>query len=146
MIIITDANIIISGILNPYGIIASLLIQDHPGVDFAAPEFAITEIRLHQKRICSRFKIKPAEFEILLDRFLTNITLFSNEAVNKKIYNEAEKLTSVVDSDDTWHVAFAIALDALLWTADLKLHYALRKQDFYKTIITQEFASILRGL
>ena len=146
MIIITDANIILSGIINPYGIIASLLIQEHPGIDFMAPEFALTEIRLHKKRICVKQKINPAEFDILLDKFLGNITLFSNDSVTEEIYNKAEKFTSAVDANDTWYIAFAIALDGILWTGDLKLHYALRKKHFFKSIVTAEFNSILKGL
>ena len=146
MIIIIDANIILSGIINPYGIIASLLIQEHPGIDFVTPEFTLTEIRLHKKRICTKQKIQAAEFDILLDKFLANIALFSNDSVTKEIYRQAEEITSLIDTNDTWYIAFAIALDGILWTGDLKLHYALRKQQFYKSIITAEFNSILKGL
>ncbi|HOZ78304.1 MAG TPA: PIN domain-containing protein [Ferruginibacter sp.] len=146
MIIITDANIILSGIINPYGIIASLLIQEHPGINFMTPEYALSEINLHKKRICTKQKIKPVEFDILLDKFLTNITLAGNDTVTEDIYRQAEEITSPIDTNDTWYIAFCIALDALLWTGDLKLHYALRKQQFYKSIITAEFNSILKGI
>ncbi len=145
MIIITDANIIISGIINPFGIIASLLIQEHPGVEFMAPEFVITEIKLHKKRICTKQKISSQQFDILLDKFLSIITLFNNDTVNEQIFREAEKITSVIDTNDAWYVAFAIALDGILWTGDLKLHYALRKQRFLKVLLLLNLTQFLKA-
>jgi predicted nucleic acid-binding protein len=67
--------------------------------------------------------------------------------VTHKIYTEAARLTDIIDTkNDTWYISFAIAFDGLLWTGDLRLHKALRKQGLYHTITTQEFSAILKGL
>ena len=146
MTIVVDANIILSGIINPYSLIGVLLIEENPSIEFITPAFALTEIKLHKERICKKSKINPLVFDILLEKSLTNITVFGNKDVTDEIYREAEKLTQIIDTKDTWYIAFAIALNGFLWTGDLKLNRGLRKQACYLTISTQEFSALLKGI
>ena len=81
-----------------------------------------------------------------MEKFLTNIAVFGNDDLTVEIYRKAEKLTQSIDINDTWYIAFAIALNGFLWTGDLKLNRGLRKQGCYLTITTQEFSSILKGI
>jgi predicted nucleic acid-binding protein len=146
MTIVVDANIIISGIINPYSLIGVLLIEDNPSIEFVIPEFALIEIQSHKERICKKLNINSKVFEILLDKFLLNITVFGHDDVTEEIYHKAEKLTQIIDTNDTWYIAFAIALNGFLWTGDLKLNRGLRKKACYLTITTQEFSAILKGI
>ena len=84
MTIVVDANIILSGIINPYSLIGVLLIEEIPSVDFITPAFALTEIKLPKERICTKSKISPQVFDILLEKFLTNITVFGNEVLRMR--------------------------------------------------------------
>ena len=146
MTIVVDANIILSGIINPYSLIGKLLIEENPSIEFIIPAFALTEIQSHKVRICTKSKINPNVFDILLEKFLTNIAVFGNDDVTVEIYRKAEKLTQLIDTNDTWYIAFAIALNGFLWTGDLKLNRGLRRLGCYLTITTQEFSSILKGI
>ena len=114
MIIIVDANILISGIINPHGTIKSLLLNTNNSIELIVPEFAIIEIGLHKNKICSAASITPEIFDNLLRHYLKNITQFSHEAIKLGDYDKAEKIVAPFDSNDAWYIAFSISMDAIL--------------------------------
>ena len=146
MIIIVDANILISGIINPHGTIKSLLLNNNNSIELIIPEFAIIELRLHKNKICKTASIAPEIFDSLLIRYLKNITQFSHETISLGDYYKAEKITASLDSNDTWYIALSLSIDAVLWTGDLKLYKGLRRAGFYNIITTTEFVQIIKGI
>jgi predicted nucleic acid-binding protein len=146
MIIIVDANILISGIINPYGSIPELLLLQSPQIDFIVPEYAIEEINLHKIRVCKETRTTVPLFEQSLDTILSNVLRFSSDAISHTDIAKAEEITISIDSKDVWYIAFAIAFDAILWTGDLKLYKGLRRKGFYNIITTTELKRIIKGL
>ena len=146
MTIIIDANILISGIINPYGQITKLIYFKPPEIDFVIPEYALEEIARYKLRICKETKTTSLQFEQIFDALLVNILRFSTDSISQSDIQAAEKLVLSIDAKDVWYVAFAISLDALLWTGDLKLYRGLRRKDFNQIIITKEMEDIIKGL
>jgi predicted nucleic acid-binding protein len=146
MTIIIDANILISGIIKPYGQITKLIYFKRPEIDFVIPEYALEEIARHKVRICKETKTTSLQFEQIFDALLVNILRFSTDSISQSDIQAAEKLVLSIDTKDIWYVAFAISLDALLWTGDLKLYRGLRRKDFNQIIITKEMEDIIKGL
>jgi predicted nucleic acid-binding protein len=145
MTIIVDANILISGIINPRGIIPALILEN-PWIEFVTPEYAIEEINLHKLRICKATKIPVPTFEASLSKILSHVLSFSGDGVSEADILQAEKITAAIDRKDIWYIAFAIAFDAMLWTGDLKLYRGLRRQGFNNIIITSELKEIIQGM
>lgn len=146
MTLIIDSNILISAALNAeselYKLITTLFLK----IDFVTPEFSLLEIKLHKKRICKNAKLETKEFDINLTNLLSNIILLPDEEVSDQEIQKAESFTKAVDLKDTIFVAFSLALDALIWTGDLKLYKALRKKGFRNIITTTDLKSILKGI
>lgn len=146
MIVIVDANIVITGIINPYGPIPLLISLYNSTIDFVIPEYAIEEINLHKQKICKLTNTFSTLFEKLKNDILSKTLLFSSDAVNHEDIEKAKQLISSIDIKDMGYVAFAIALDALLWTNDLKLYRGLRRKGFRCIVITKELKEIIKGL
>jgi predicted nucleic acid-binding protein len=145
MIIVVDANIIISGIINPYGPIPKILLQKTK-IDFIVPGYALEEIELHKQRICQETNNPVFVFEQLLDKLLAQCLVFSAESISLAHTEKARKLTLSIDAKDTLYIAFCLALDALLWTGDLKLYKGLRKKGFNSIVTTSELKEIIKGI
>ncbi len=146
MTIIADANIILSAIISPSGPISKLIFTNCHIVDFVLPEYAIEEIELHKSRICTVTNTSPADFDKIKDLLLPKFIVFSAELIDKTTLNKAIILTKDIDEKDALYIAFSLALDALLWTADKKLMKAVRRKKYYKIVTTPELKNILKGL
>ena len=145
MIVVVDANIIISGIINPYGPIPEILLQNSR-LDFIVPDYALKEIALHKLRICKETKTTVPVFDKLQEKLLSGILVFSADTINVADIEKAGKLTLSIDSKDTLYIAFCIGLDAMLWTGDLKLYKGLRRKGFRNIITTSELKDIIKGI
>ena len=146
MIVIADANIVISAIINPQGKIATLLSAGSSSIEFIIPQFTLSEIKKHKERICAKGKISAAIFDKLLNNLLSNILIINDEEILLEHIDKALLLTKYIDTNDTLYIALSIGLDVLMWTGDLKLHHAMRRQKFLHTITTNELESIIKGL
>lgn len=146
MTVVVDANIIISGIINPYATISELILLEHPNLDFVTPEYAIEEIVSHKIKICKEAKVSASRFDETLDNFLSCILCFAVDMVSDLHVQQATNLVSSIDEKDIWYVAFALALDAMLWTGDLKLYRGLRRKRFSNVVTTKEMNQIIKGL
>jgi predicted nucleic acid-binding protein len=145
MIIVVDANIIISGIINPYGPIPKLLLQT-TNIDFIVPGLALEEINLHKARVCKETKTPVHLFDELLEKLMRRILVFSADSIGVSHVEKAAKLTISVDAKDTLYIAFCFALDASLWTGDLKLYRGLRRKGFNSIITTAELRQLIKGM
>lgn len=146
MIVVVDANIVISAIINPQGIIPFLLFNASDKIDFVVPQFIMEEIELHQTKIIKAAKITKPIFQSLFTAIKENLLIFSDDLIDEESLDKAIALTKNIDEKDTIYVAFAIALDALFWTGDIKLKNALTKKGFTNTVSTKQFNEIVKGL
>ncbi len=144
--IVIDANIILSAILNPFGIIPKIIITGSNKSEFVLPSFALEEIRIHKRKICRQVGIGTAEFDLLLEQLLNYLLVVSSDEIRPDSITAAENLTAAIDVKDTIYVALTIELDALLWTGDKKLYNGLRRKKFNAVISTQELKHTLKGL
>jgi len=119
MTVIVDANIVISAIINPKGIIPFLLFNSNDKIEFVVPSFIIEEIELHKSKIIAAADISNSAFNSLLNSIKQNLFIFSDEMIDDACLAKALVLTKHVDKKDTIYVAFSIALDALFWTVTI---------------------------
>jgi predicted nucleic acid-binding protein len=75
-----------------------------------------------------------------------NLLIFSDDLIDDESLDKAINLTKNIDEKDTIYVAFAIALDALFWTGDIKLKNALAKKRFTNSVSTKQLNEIVKGL
>lgn len=122
MIVIVDANIILSGIINPFGTIPELIFLKGRDIEFVTPDYTLEEIRLHKNRICKETSLLPSTYMYLLDELLSNILVFSSDVVSTSAIKAASSLVASIDEKDMLYVAFTVHLEGLLWTGDRKLY------------------------
>jgi predicted nucleic acid-binding protein len=145
MIVVVDANIIISGIINPYGPIPEILLL-HRNIDFIVPDYALEEIDSHKLRICKKTNTSTFDFDQLADKLLSQVLVYSSDSVDATHIEKAHGLTLSVDFKDTLYIAFCLALDAVLWTGDLKLYRGLRRKGFMNILTTSELRETFKGI
>jgi predicted nucleic acid-binding protein len=145
MIVIIDANVLISAIINPEGKISKLLVLSKE-IEFILPQYALLEIEGHKSKICAAYKIPNSFFDKTLLKLSSYFLVFSEKEINTVFFGKALEITKNVDENDAIYVAFTLALDALLWTGDLKLYRALRRKIFKQIITTKELEEIIKGL
>jgi predicted nucleic acid-binding protein len=146
MVVVTDANILISASLNLNGKIANLIFSNSSKINFVTPAFIQYEIKENEAKICSQNRISKAEFNQNIILLLTKILLIKDDEISEEIFKDAFGLTKHIDPADTIYTALAISLDALLWTGDLKLLRGLKKKGFRHIITTSDLEQIVKGL
>jgi predicted nucleic acid-binding protein len=146
MTVITDTNILISACLNEESDIFKILTTLSQTIDFVIPDYALEEIEKHKKVICESTGRNIIIFDKLLKHCCDNGIVISVADISTKYFILAEQLTKNIDIDDTAFVAFSIALEALIWTGDLKLSRGLKRIGFKNIISTKELKYIIKGL
>ena len=135
MKIVTDANIIFSGILNSNGKIGDLLINSYPFFSFIAPDYLRTEIYNNYDKL---LKISKLSLEQLFEaeyQIYKSVTFVSEEQINEESWVFANELVSDIDPKDIVYIAFAQHFDCKLWTGDKKLIHGLAQKN-YRNICT----------
>ncbi len=146
MLLIIDSNILISASLDANSELFELIKTSFEIVDFVTPEFAISEINRHKKRICEKVKKDLGTFNFNLNLILNNITVLPDNELSDNDIKNADLLTQDIDLKDTIYIAFSLALDALFWTGDNKLYKGLKRKKFNYIINTKELKAIIKGI
>jgi predicted nucleic acid-binding protein len=146
MVVIVDANILISSASNPTGNLARLIFNYSSLVSFVSPEFVLTESKANEYKICTIAKISREQFNSNLHVLLSHLLILNDDEIEERYFKKAYELTESIDLYDMIYVAFALALDALLWTGDLKLFRGLRRKGFNNIVTTKEMNQIIKGL
>ncbi len=146
MVVVVDANVLISAALTPEGHIADIVFSNSAKAQFIAPAFILVETIAQEARICGKNKINLSEFKQNLQYLLSQIILIEDDEISDEIFIKAFELTKSVDTKDAIYIALAISMDALLWTGDLKLLRALKRKGYNQIITTADFELILKGL
>jgi predicted nucleic acid-binding protein len=146
MVVVIDANILISATLTPEGLIADLIFSNSSKVQFIAPAFILEETKANETRICIKNNRSISDFKQNLQLVLSQIMLIDDDEISDKIFKKAFDLTKTIDPKDALYIALAISFDALFWTGDLKLLRVLKRKGYNQIITTQDFEFILKGL
>ena len=146
MVVVIDANLLISAALTPRGIIADFIFSNSYKVQFIAPTFILAETKVNEIRICAKNKIDISDFRQNLQFVLSKILLIDDDEISNTIFKKAFDLTKIIDPKDTIYLALAISFDALFWTGDLKLLRALKRKGYNQIITTSDLELILKGL
>ncbi len=146
MTVIVDTNILISACLNEESDIFKTLTTLSQTIDFVIPDYALAEIDKHKRAICEGTGRNILIFNKLLNQCCDNGIVISVADISTEYFILAEQLTKNIDSNDAAFVAISIALEALIWTGDLKLNRWLKRIGFNNVISTKELKDIIKGL
>lgn len=126
--IIVDTNVIFSTLLRDQsGFADTLLRTDH---HFFACELVLVELFKHKERIVQASHLSEDEIVRFYYNLLRRISVYREDLIAPKNWQEAYILCRDVDESDTPHVALALELDGLLWTGDRALRDGLRRKGF----------------
>ena len=134
MIAITDANIIVSALINPKSIIASIL-KDEKKFQFIAPDFLITEIKKHWSKIEDYSVLTKKELKDEWKYYLNRIKFFSIDDISGKHIDQAVKIVNDIDRYDFAFVATYLHTKHKIWTGDKVLIEGVEAKG-YKIFIT----------
>jgi predicted nucleic acid-binding protein len=146
MTVIIDTNILISACLNEQSEIFKILNTLSQTIDFVIPDYAIEEIEKHKSSICNSTGRDKIIFNKLLKLCCDKGIIIAAAEISTGNFKLAEDLTSKIDINDKAFVAFSIALNAPIWTGDLKLSRGLKRAGFKNIISTRELKDIIKGL
>ena len=147
MVVVVDANILISAALNLDEKIATLIFSNSSStINFVVPAFVLGELKEYEIRICKENKISITAFNQNILLLLTKFLVINDDEISDRVFKKAFELTKQIDPKDTIYIALAISLDALLWTGDLKLLRGLKRKGFNYIITTTDFQQLLKGL
>ena len=138
MILVIDANIVFSILINPKSIVGEKFIELATDGLFIAPAFLKAEIAKHQNRIIEITKRSLVEIELLRDFIFEKIHFYPSEKVPLEFDNHALALLKGYDQKDVPYLAFALYYGALIWTGDKPIRTALEAKGFNIYISTQE--------
>jgi predicted nucleic acid-binding protein len=146
VVVVIDANIIISASLKIKGRIAELIFNYSSTINYVVPAFILSEIKENEEKICTAGKISKIEFNQNLAVLLTKLLLINDDEISDATFKKSFDLTKSIDPNDTIYIALAISLNALFWTGDLKLLRGLKRKGFAHIITTLDFEQILKGI
>ena len=131
MRVVVDSNIFFSALLKEENRFRSILLLSDD-IHFFAPHFAIAELFRYKEKIARSSSIDADRIpEIFLD-LLHKIEIFNEELISGEYWNRAYRLCHDIDENDTPFVALALALDADLFTGDIKLKNGLAAKGFVR--------------
>jgi len=89
MVVITDANILISASSNLKGNLAQLPVNNSSFIDFVSPEFVLTEIKANEQKICSAAKISVEQFNLNLQILLSLLLILNDNEIEEHYFKES---------------------------------------------------------
>lgn len=116
MLIIVDANILISAVIYPDSFIGLILSSNNPDIELVLPQFALEETLIHKNKICKKLKIPENIFDETLDRIKEINLIYSLDILSAKNTSAAYAIASDIDPNDAVYIAFFIELNAIVWT------------------------------
>ena len=101
-------------------------------VTFYAPRFLFVELFKHKDRIIRASRLPEESILNALNELLESVQLIESASIPIGTWIRARSLCEGVDLKDTPFVAFALHLDAALWTEDEELKKGLRAKGFQR--------------
>jgi predicted nucleic acid-binding protein len=138
MKIVVDTNILFSAILNSHSRIGQIILHPSRKHKFYSVRFLQKEIQSHFDKIKKITKLSDEELHELIEILYARFHFISDDLIPVEVITKADELTKSVDFDDILFVALTLHLNCKLWTGDVTLMNALKKQGFNKFISTGE--------
>ena len=142
MILVIDANIIFSTVLNPSGTIATAFFELSKDHIFLAPDFLQSEINKHTCRLTTLTGKSPAVINSVLQTLYSNIIFYPDNVIPSEIDNHAFHILKGNDEKDLPYLCFSLFFQCKLWTGDKPLRSALESKGLNICISTAELLSI----
>jgi predicted nucleic acid-binding protein len=124
--IVVDTNLIFSALLSSSSSIREILFDK--SIHFYAPNFIISEVFKHQRKMLKYTKLADEEFFDYFNLIVENIDFVSIDHVSSESRQKAYELCFDVDLKDIPFVSLSIELNAPLWTGDNKLKKGFGKK------------------
>ncbi len=134
MLLVVDANVVISALLSSAGKSRALLVRSE--FDLHSPKILLDELGEHQTEILEKSGLSDLEFGIALSQIFTNIGL-SPASEYGKFMETAVQISP--DIDDAHYLALALHLDCPVWSNDKRL----KKQHVVTVYSTHELVRML---
>ncbi len=141
MIVVLDTNIVFSVIANANSTVSRSFFSIPSFAHFYAPDFLITELQLHERKLLKLSGLTNLEFEIAKTSVFTQINFVDIDTLPQDYLKQAVALTKDIDFKDFKFVALTLFLDGLLWTGDKVLYKGLRRKKFMNVLTTTELIS-----
>ncbi|MBX9781938.1 MAG: hypothetical protein K2X48_01465 [Chitinophagaceae bacterium] len=141
MNVIVDTNIVFSVIANTSSKLANTFFSIPVQAEYYAPDFLITELQLHKRKLLQLSGLTEAEYEISKTSVFAQINFVDTASLPEAYLKEAAYLTKDIDNKDFEFVALALFLDTLFWTGDKVLYRGLRRKKFMNVLTTSELIS-----
>lgn len=142
MKIIVDSNIIFSALLKTQTTFGQLIFNSEGIFEFYSVQYMRTEIRKHWDRLSKISKLTDEQLEESYYSILAKISFINEEIIPQKIWEESEKIVSVIDTDDVDFVALTKYLKGKLWTGDKSLQTGLKSRGFKNVLNTSELLKL----
>jgi predicted nucleic acid-binding protein len=146
MNLVVDSNIAFSAMLNTDSQIAQLLIHSANHLQFFSIEYLKVEIDTHKDKILKYAKYDSGEFRFVKELIFSKIIFIDEAIIPQRTVNEAIKIMTGGDIDDTYFVALTKMLNATLWTGDKELTAWLAPFNYIETISTNELYLALKAI
>jgi len=138
MIIILDANILISALISD-STTRRLIVTSNIPLYF--PDIMLREVYEHEELILEKSGLSKDEYKQLLDVLLRYIRFISSKDMLENL-NEATQIMSAIDIKDAPFIAAALSNEtAVIWSDDK--HF--KRQSRIKSYTTTEIMSILEN-
>lgn len=138
MIVIVDANIIFSAIINPLNTIGRPFLSKLHGHIFISPNFLKKEILKHHSKILKITKYDIEEFDAIKSTLYHRIEFYSGNLISKECWNHANGIMKGGDEKDIPYLAMALFFESKIWTGDKILRTYLEAKGLNICINTQE--------
>ncbi|HRI62402.1 MAG TPA: PIN domain-containing protein [Saprospiraceae bacterium] len=137
-IIIVDANILFSGVLNVNSQIGRLLLTSRRFFRFYATEFLRKEIENHLPKLAEISGLSSTEVELIVQKLFQRLNFVPEESIPFEFWRKSAVLVRDIDPDDISYVALNEFMEGRLWTGDVKLRKGLIAKGYTKCITTKE--------
>jgi predicted nucleic acid-binding protein len=143
MIVVVDTNIFVSALITPNNKLARILSYKNSSVNWISSHILVAELSKHHDKIVKAAKRIPEVISEDIQFYLQNVKLYDESIILASHWEEADRLTKDVDSDDIAFVALTLQAGGILWTGDKKLAEHLKKKGFGSVISSIELAELL---
>ncbi|MEM8896362.1 MAG: PIN domain-containing protein, partial [Bacteroidota bacterium] len=124
--LVVDTNIVFSALINTNNRMVEILLHPENRIKFYAPYLLKEEITRYQEKLAASSKLSSPTLTEVSEKIIDKLVFISEDLISTESWNQAFKLVSKIDQNDTPFVALAIDLNCQLWTGDKKLAQGLQ--------------------
>ena len=143
MTVVVDTNIVISALITPNSRLAQILTYHSLPGKRVSSHILISELSKHHDKIVRASKRDSKTISDDIYSYLQYIKLYEETVILPQYWQEADRLTKDIDSDDIAFVALALQTGGILWTGDKKLSAHLKAKGFDQVANTAELYGLL---